>query len=86
MVVAVPEAEQQVGQDVDDVRLKQPPQHQTQHLKRKQRTWGNSIITISKFSIHYTIINPKQCIYYLILVMFTRVSTFSTMLTLFLPF
>jgi len=38
VLVPVAETEQQVREDVDHIRLKQLPQHVTQHLKREQST------------------------------------------------
>lgn len=40
ILVPVPEAQQQMGQHVNDVRLKELPQHGAEHLKGKEGSWG----------------------------------------------
>lgn len=39
ILVSVSKAEQEVWQHVDHIRLKQLPQHVTQHLKGKKGSW-----------------------------------------------
>lgn len=40
VLVPIPEAQQQMGQHVNHVRLKEFPQHGTEHLKGKEGSWG----------------------------------------------
>lgn len=40
VLVPIPEAQQQVGQHVNHVRLEELPQHGAEHLEGKQGSWG----------------------------------------------
>ena len=51
VLVVVTEAEKQMGENVYNVRFKEPPQHHTQHLKGKQRTWWRNFTLV--FDVEY---------------------------------
>lgn len=40
ILVPIPEAQQQMGQHVNHVRLEELPQHGTEHLEGKEGSWG----------------------------------------------
>ena len=56
VLVPVPEAEEEIGEKVNHVRLKQSPQHVTQTLKGKQRSLSVAIV----FLVFYRLLKCRH--------------------------
>lgn len=60
ILVSISKAEQEVRQHMDHIWLKQLPQHVTQHLKGKQRSWTEtnnwSVVSIFFYPQKYLVV------------------------------